>query len=135
MHVHILEAYVHICTRYKVSVIKPVNRRTVHRWQWQQQWWCQWWHTADNSWLHRLICYQQMSQQWIVISTFIGVSKSSSSFWVPVSLSEQNATAKCEYSSGLITCFFFLIFVGPRFISCGCWLPLFWTLCDPYHGF
>ena len=31
MHVHILEAYVHICARYEVSVIKPVARRTVHR--------------------------------------------------------------------------------------------------------
>ena len=54
---HILGAYVHICVRYEVSVIKPVARRTVHRW-WQW-WWC---HTMDNSWLHRLISYQQMSQ-------------------------------------------------------------------------
>ena len=46
-------------------MIKPVDRTTVHRWwQCQWQWWrCQWWHTMDNSWLHRLICYQQMSQK------------------------------------------------------------------------
>ena len=59
---HILGAYVHICARYKVSVIKPVDR-TVHRW-WQCWWQHQQWHTKDNSWLHRLICYQQMSQKW-----------------------------------------------------------------------
>ena len=60
MHVHILGAYVHICARYEVSVIKPVARRTVHRWY---QWQCQIHHMKDNSWLHRLICYQQMRQQ------------------------------------------------------------------------
>ena len=39
MHVHILGAYVHICARCEVSVIKPVAR-TVHRWcQWQCQRW------------------------------------------------------------------------------------------------
>ena len=27
---HILGAYVHVCARYEVSVIKPVDRRTVH---------------------------------------------------------------------------------------------------------
>ena len=31
IHVHILGAYVHICAKYEVSVIKPVDRRTVHR--------------------------------------------------------------------------------------------------------
>ena len=30
---------------------------------------------------------------------------------------------------------FFLIFVGPRYILWGHWLPLFWTSCDPLHGF
>ena len=51
IHVHILGAYVHICAKYEVSVIKPVDR-TVQRWQ--QQWW-QRRHTPDNSWLYRLI--------------------------------------------------------------------------------
>ena len=55
IHVHILGAYVHICAKYKVSVMKPLDRRTVHRWwQWRQQW-CQRWHTTDNSWLYRLL--------------------------------------------------------------------------------
>ena len=40
MYVHILEAYVYMCARYEVSVIKPVAKRTVHR-QWQQWWWWQ----------------------------------------------------------------------------------------------
>ena len=34
--------------------IKPVDRRTVHRWQWHQWQWCQRWHMMDNSWLYRL---------------------------------------------------------------------------------
>ena len=56
IHVHILGAYVHICAKYEVSVIKPVDRRTVHRWWCQQQWqWRQWWYTMDNSWLYRLL--------------------------------------------------------------------------------
>ena len=45
----ILGVYVHICKRYEVSVIKPVDRGTIHWW-----WWCQCWHTTDNSWLCRL---------------------------------------------------------------------------------
>ena len=54
---HILGACLHKCVRYEVSVIKPVDRRTVHRrLQWWQRW-CQWRrcqrrHTTDNSWLH-----------------------------------------------------------------------------------
>ena len=31
--------------------------------------------------------------------------------------------------------FFKKFFVGPKFILWGDWLPLFWTLCDPSHGF
>ena len=31
IHVHILGAYVHICARYEVSMVKPVARMTVHR--------------------------------------------------------------------------------------------------------
>ena len=31
MHGHILGAYVHMCARYEVSVIKPVAGRTVAR--------------------------------------------------------------------------------------------------------
>ena len=35
-----------ICVRYEVSVIKPVDRKTVHRWRRQRRR-----HTTDNSWL------------------------------------------------------------------------------------
>ena len=30
IHVHILGAYVYVCVRYEVSVIKPVARKTVY---------------------------------------------------------------------------------------------------------
>ena len=69
IHVHILGAYVHICAKYEVSVIKPVDGRTVHRqWQWQQQR-RQWRHTTDNSWLYRLIgmtaIWANNNRQWV----------------------------------------------------------------------
>ena len=34
---HILRVYGHICTKYEVSVFKPVDRRPVHRPQHPQQ--------------------------------------------------------------------------------------------------
>ena len=59
---HILKIYVHISTRYEVSMSNVVTATAVHRqqhqWWWQQWWWYQWWwqqHKTDKSWLHRLI--------------------------------------------------------------------------------
>ena len=51
-HVHILEVYVHVSARYKVSMSNAVTGIAVHRW-WHQRWRQQ--HTMDKSWLHRLI--------------------------------------------------------------------------------
>ena len=50
IHVSILGAYVHICGRHEVSMIKPMARRTVYRW-----------------WLHRLI---SIYTQWATELTF-----------------------------------------------------------------
>ena len=58
-HVHILGVYIHKFARYKVSMIKAVTGRAVHRrcqcWQ-CRCWWHGWQHhTTDRAWLHRLI--------------------------------------------------------------------------------
>ena len=68
---YILGVYVHVCTRYEITIIKAVTGIAVHRqhqwwcqwqwqwwWQWQWQQWCQWqwqWHMTDKLGLHKPI--------------------------------------------------------------------------------
>ena len=40
-----------------------------------------------------------------------------------------------KFHRAIVFLFFFKIFVGPRSILWGHWLPLFWTSCDPPYGF
>ena len=69
MHVHILGAYVQdikfLWSNLWTGRLSTDNDDDGHQWQ----------HTTDNSWLHRLICYQQMSQIYLYTDNLILYSR------------------------------------------------------------
>ena len=61
---HILGVQLHVFARYKVSMVKAVTGRAVHRCQWRQRQH----HTTDRAWLQRLITKWAKKITWCYIS-------------------------------------------------------------------